>query len=369
MFFDDRKKVSLGGKSRKGNESKQAFVDRTRQEREAREAERRRQSSVGAGLSGGAAVWQAVASFAALLRRFQFFMRESDPADQARLTRLAMWLLAGTVPPVNAVCALLRGEDGAAWLRRVSALCLHCLRRLGRSGGEGALVDAAWLLRLCSADAHGGDAAMAGTIQSMLVQAGLFRALRCQLDINANEQQQLMLDSNATEQQQLMVIGIVGHVLNGHVEGAQRDFCVIGIVGHVLNGHVEGAQRDFCVHLLTRQGFIGHVEGAQRDFRVHLLTRQELFRRLGERARMQLLGSIGKPHEQDGVWERALEALSDKQSGVLASITANGTLEDATFLLGNLVELSTSFLSSSSLPVTGRFALCAGRANIHPNSP
>lgn len=39
-----RRQVSLGGKSRKGNESKQAFVDRTRQEREAREAERRRQS-------------------------------------------------------------------------------------------------------------------------------------------------------------------------------------------------------------------------------------------------------------------------------------------------------------------------------------
>ena len=40
-----RRQVSLGGKGRsKGNESKQAFVDRTRQERDAREAERRRQS-------------------------------------------------------------------------------------------------------------------------------------------------------------------------------------------------------------------------------------------------------------------------------------------------------------------------------------
>ena len=97
-------------------------------------------------------------------------MREADSVDQARLTRLTMWLLAGTTPPVNSICALLRGQDGRAWLRRVSALCLHCLRRLGRSGGEGALVDAAWLMRLCSADAHGGNAVMTGTIQSMLVQ-------------------------------------------------------------------------------------------------------------------------------------------------------------------------------------------------------
>ena len=38
-----------------------------------------------------------------------------------------------------------------------------------------------------------------------------------------------------------------------------------------------------------------------------------------------------------------MEALSNKESGVLASITAHGTLEDATFLLGNLVELSSSY--------------------------
>jgi len=74
--------VSLGGKSRsKTNESKQAFVDRTRQEREAREAERRRQSSA----------TKIQASFAAAAPAKQLAARPAQQVSHSWVHALSLW--------------------------------------------------------------------------------------------------------------------------------------------------------------------------------------------------------------------------------------------------------------------------------------
>eukprot|EP00286_Rhodomonas_abbreviata_P029160 CAMPEP_0181295514 /NCGR_PEP_ID=MMETSP1101-20121128/4191_1 /TAXON_ID=46948 /ORGANISM="Rhodomonas abbreviata, Strain Caron Lab Isolate" /LENGTH=1052 /DNA_ID=CAMNT_0023400277 /DNA_START=89 /DNA_END=3247 /DNA_ORIENTATION=+ len=361
MFFDSsldtRKKVSLGGKSRgKTQESKQEFVARTRKEREARELERKRERASlniqaffrgrkvtralreleregwDAAVQAMKSAWaQAVdegsygeigTTFNSLLRRLLFFFRP-DRGDNSRLSSLELWLVVnGTAGPnknagVKLLSFLFDGAGAHEVERRIRRLCTLCLNRLKLTvhqppGNEQAL-DAGLLLKLCHRSAYE-KRGVAESLLAELLRSGLMRVVRARLDADDNA------DAASREPLQLVLISLVVQALGG--------------------------------------GDTPMVEGAYDELCAHLLTRPTLFRRLSQPAQKVL--------KLEGLWEQILHALTTDSASLCDKVcSAESSIEAPSNLLGNLVDLSTTCLSTSSPKETGLFALSAGKVLAH----
>lgn len=357
--------MSLGGKGSKVQESKQDFLNRTRKEREEREAQRRREKAaervqVGAPclrpppspihtqhkanstqhmflnvpleerlshlpqafMVGRTSTWKRRSaeregwddSFNALvaslepspkvieeLLRRLLFFYRPREDDDGRLTRFGMWVVDHTGGGGSSILQLLRGDECAGL--RCRRLCALALSRLRRTegGGEEQVVDAALLLKLSDEMARG-DAMGGGAPE--LVDFLVGQGLMQVLTVH-------LLRGGGSEHVRVMLCGLAARSL-----GAGGGRCS------------DEAWRGYVLEVLSSVTLSKHLTGRCR-------------------------GVLEFP----GMWGALLGAMS-AETGLLGAVFTRG-VDGAVTLLANIVEMSAARLSTCTAAETGAMAAAA----------